>query len=419
MDATRPEGLNALHADASQIVIPQPVSPPQPINANVEEFCKQVQDNDAANQMLNQVLHRQQDIVRQPVQKKNNRKYTKNNRYSQEQRDLFQSLYSKHLKKWTLAKYALEVGVPLGIIASWRSKMIHHQSLQYRSNRNSYRNLISDEELLALSNMLDNGDASMTEKDMRDELEKEFPDSPKVSLETISRALHGKRMEDLVGRDYSLKMGSFRSSSANNDVNKERRIQVMAELYKYISQGRIWVSIDETHWEVNSRRKRAWSKVGQKAFTNFIPRRTEFSSITAIDERGYVASCLVVKGPVNADVFTDFFTKLVNQYKNESAVFFLDNASVHDKEELKRIGEDDKHAVVFNAPYSEELNPIEMFFNEWKAHVDEKIKKWPGIDAFLDVLKDSVLKIPPSHIRSLFEHVRNTVLPKVVRKEDL
>ena len=192
MDATRPEGLNALHADASNIVLPNARSPPPPVNVNVEEFCRQVQDQEAANQEMNRVLRNQQVVVRQPVPKKNKRKYSKNNRYTQEQRDLFLSLYSKHLKKWTYAKYALEVGVPPGIIASWRSKMIHNQSLQYCSNRNAYRNLLSNEELLALSNMLDNGDASMTEKDMRDELEKEFPDSPKVSLETINRALHGK-----------------------------------------------------------------------------------------------------------------------------------------------------------------------------------------------------------------------------------
>lgn len=117
-------------------------------------------------------------------------------------------------------------------------------------------------------------------------------------------------------------------------------------------------------------------------------------------------------------MFTDFFTKLVNQYRNESAVFFLNNASVHDKEALKKIGVDDKHAVLFNAPYSEELNPIVMLFNEWMAHTDERIKRLPGLDIFLDVLKDSVLKIPPDNIRSPFEHVRNSVIPKVVRREN-
>ena len=97
----------------------------------------------------------------------------------------------------------------------------------------------------------------------------------------------------------------------------------------------------------------------------------------------------------------------------------MDVASVNDREALRRIGEDDKHAVLFNAPYSEELNPIEMFFNEWKEHVDERIKQWPGIDQFLDVLKDTILHISPDKIQTLFAYVRNSVIPKVVRREDL
>ena len=419
LDATNPDGLTALEADARKIMPPNPIPPPQPINANIDEFCKQVRDKEKAKDVMNQTLQVQRITPRQPMPRKNKRKYSKNNKYTQEQRDLFSSLYEQHQKKWTLAKYALKVGVPVGIIGSWRSKMIHHQSLQYCSNRNAYRNLLSDDEIRELSNMLDNDDASMTEKEMRAELEKKFPDSPKVSLETIDRALHGNRIVELTGRDYSLKVGSFRSPSANTPENKERRIQVMAQLHQYISQGRIWVSVDETHWEISDRRKRAWSKVGQKAFTTFIPQRTKFSSITAIDERGKTPYCLIVKGSVTALVFENFFEKLVGKYNGESAVFFLDNAPVHNKERLGDIAARQNQIVLFNAPYSEELNPIEMFFNEWKGNVGDEVRYWPGVDKFLDTLKHAVVTIPSYHIRKLFEHVRNEVIPKVIQRENL
>lgn len=419
LDATNSEGLKAIQEEMNKIVLPKPTSPVQPINVNVDAFCTQVRDQEATAQTMNQVLRTQQPTTEQPVHRMYHRQFAKNNKYRQEQRDRFQELFATHGKKWTSAKYAEVLGIPVSAINNWRRMVNRHQSLKYCSNRNAYRNLLSDQELLALSNMLDNGDASMTVKDMKEELEKEFPDSPHASLATIDHALHGKRMVELVGRDYSLKIGSYRSPSANTPENKELRVKVMAELNQYINLGRIWVSIDETHWEINSRRKRAWSKVGKKAFTTFIPQRTQFSSLTAIDDRGYVAACLIVKGKVNADVFTKFFTKLVNQYRNEATVFFLDNASIHDKETLKGLGDDDKHTVLFNAPYSEELNPIEMFFNQWKAHTDTELKKWPGVDRFLQVLKEAVLAIPPDRIRSLFMHVRNEVIPKVVRRENL
>jgi len=143
------------------------------------------------------------------------------------------------------------------------------------------------------------------------------------------------------------------------------------------------------------------------------------TSIVAIDQNGTIGNVEIVKGSVNADAFTAFFRTLAEKYKNEEVVFFMDNASVHKKEELYNGRGYEKHVILFNAPYSEEMNPIEMFFAQWKEKVDDRVKRWEGLDRFLDVLKSTVNEISKASIRSLFNHVEDIVFPKVAAKEDL
>ena len=132
------------------------------------------------------------------------------------------------------------------------------KSLVYCSTRNAHRNLLNDDEVVAISNTIENGGQEFTQAKMSEELKKQFPDRPKVSTSTICRAMHGKRMTVLVGRDYTWKVGSRRGPGANCPENKDRRIAVTAQLNDCLRRGKIWVSIDETHWTLQSRRRKAW-----------------------------------------------------------------------------------------------------------------------------------------------------------------
>ena len=77
------------------------------------------------------------------------------------------------------------------------------------------------------------------------------------------------------------------------------------------------------------------------------------------------------------------------------------------------------HSVVFNAPYSPELNPIENVFGIWNRKAEESIRVWDGLDDFLQKIKASFLQIEPHEVLASMERCRSEVWAKVLRREDL
>ena len=148
--------------------------------------------------------------------------------------------------------------------------------------------------------------------------------------------------------------------------------------------------------------------------------KTQYTSITTIDNYGNAPRCLIVKGKVTRRVFKQFFRELVNQYSaDEPCVFFMDNCSVHGEDIIQEVLEGTNHHYLFNAPYSQELNPIEVFFSQWKYQVSERTREYPGMDEFIDTLQEAVMAISRQNNRRLFLHVENEVFAKVLGREDL
>ena len=150
-----------------------------------------------------------------------------------------------------------------------------------------------------------------------------------------------------------------------------------------------------------------------------MPAQTEFSAITAIDNLGNKPMCLIVKGTVDADLFMSFFKKPLNRYRSTQCVYFMDNASVHNKVDLVRICHEAKKTLLFNAPYTPDLNPIEMFFHDWKNRVRKNFQRLPPLDEFLDELKEQHLTIKNIAICTPLSHVINITFQKILEKKDL
>ena len=100
-------------------------------------------------------------------------------------------------------------------------------------------------------------------------------------------------------------------------------------------------------------------------------------------------------------------------------IFFMDNASVHNKDDIQYLCSEAKQSCLFNAPYTPDLNPVEMFFAEWKKKVFCEVPTLPSQDQFLRILKESFLSIEESTIRSSFISVQHKIFPKVIAKEDM
>ena len=97
-----------------------------------------------------------------------------------------------------------------------------------------------------------------------------------------------------------------------------------------------------------------------------MPARTDYSAIISIDRMGNKPLSLFVKGTVNAQVFLDNFRMLLSRYKGKRCIFFMDNALVHKRDDFKYLCHETNQIILFIVPYTPDLNPIEMFFAEWK-----------------------------------------------------
>ena len=80
------------------------------------------------------------------------------------------------------------------------------------------------------------------------------------------------------------------------------------------------------------------------------------------------------KQSVKTDDFVSYFTHLLASLpKGQRFCFYMDNARIHKKDVIKQLVEPTGNKVIFGAPYSPDMNPIENIFGIWKRKVDEEI----------------------------------------------
>lgn len=154
------------------------------------------------------------------------------------------------------------------------------------------------------------------------------------------------------------------------------------------------VSVDETYFEVGEVSHQARSKKGTRAFVTHKGRRAgKISMAVGMTVEGYVfrrelqeyvdeiedeEEARNVKG-FNSEIFAKFLRDLfrnitfVSPHANKY-VFYMDNAPFHHSAPVKQFAEEYKDRVVlmYNAPYSPQLNPIEYLFGWIKSFVKRK-----------------------------------------------
>ena len=75
------------------------------------------------------------------------------------------------------------------------------------------------------------------------------------------------------------------------------------------------------------------------------------------------------QGSTDSDVFEDFIEQLLphcGRWPEPESVLVMDNASFHRTERIEQMCADAGVKLVYLAPYSPDLNPIEEFFAELK-----------------------------------------------------
>lgn len=99
-------------------------------------------------------------------------------------------------------------------------------------------------------------------------------------------------------------------------------------------------------------------------------KRFSCSGLIAI-ERNRMFYSTLVRGKVTAELYDVFLNHLIKELKNkETIVFWIDNARIDEH------AKDQKHKVIYNAPYSPEMNPIENILGIWNEKITQVIFKF-------------------------------------------
>lgn len=181
-----------------------------------------------------------------------------------------------------------------------------------------------------------------------------------VSVSTIQRALN--RIE------VTRKKLTIEASQRNEEL----RVAWMDSMQQFTAEQ--FVCLDESGSDRDSGdRKYGYSKKGTKAkVARWLASRERTSLLPAYTTDGVIAS-ITFTGTCNADIFEDFVLETVlplcNPYPAPRSVIVMDNASIHhaERERIEEICAARGVWVRYLPPYSPDLNPIELFFNDLKA----------------------------------------------------
>lgn len=187
--------------------------------------------------------------------------------------------------------------------------------------------------------------------------------------------------------------------------------------------GYITVYLEEIHFEIDLIRK---NEKGKKIIQRFKNGGISVTAICSVSDVFGVGETEVFDSSVYTDVFMSWFKRTVRYYTREKTnrigqpiVFFLDSCDVHNKKEMIEIAEKTGNVVLFNAPCSCAMNPIENIFAKWKTRCEERIRNYYGFESFLNELNNNLRSISIMEIASEIAYVDMKIFPKVDRRENL
>ena len=203
---------------------------------------------------------------------------------------------------------------------------------------------------------------------------------------------------------------TVRGPNSNSPQNKELRIARRVELDQYIRGGFKVVFVDESHWSVGNVRTRKWGEKGKKNIRTQSLTRFNLSCICAISVAGE-KHCRLFNRTITGDIFKAYLRELMNLFtvQNDNVVFVMDNAPIH-KVEIEQLAEENNHAILFNAPYSPDCNPIENVFGFWKSRVDKLVNV--DIADMITNIARCFEEITPAEIRGTINHFLLDVTPR-------
>jgi transposase len=205
--------------------------------------------------------------------------------------------------------------------------------------------------------------------------------------------------------------------------DEEERREFLESIEHFLVNPNQLVFLDEAQKDRNaSRRRRSWARRGKGAFRDAYfngTRNKRYTLIAACDIDGFIINaCQIVPqqtsnddmdethGTVDRERFKLWVEeKLVPILGNFSrseprSIVIMDNASIHHGEEIKEIIEAAGAKLIYTAPYSPDLNPIELMFGEYK----KALKRFSKYHSWSESHYFSLQSVDPLKARKFFRH---------------
>ena len=190
--------------------------------------------------------------------------------------------------------------------------------------------------------------------------------------------------------------------------NHCKKITKLRHQLKQVKRSDI-IIIDETSVDTHINSLYGWSLKGVKIKSTKRAYRSRYTIICGISDT-QVIHYKIINGSSNSQTFKEFVREIVlNGYNNN--YLLMDNASIHHSKLVTDYINTTNNHIVFNAPYSPELNPIECMFSKFKStlysktnnHISPKLKH---------NIRQSLNKITSSNLTNYFDHSLNLLFKK-------
>jgi hypothetical protein len=196
-------------------------------------------------------------------------------------------------------------------------------------------------------------------------IKQKFPDLQSVSHETVRlycrRYLH-----------YSFKSVRLTDPNANSYINRKRRKVIVWLMTCCFGDFCEVIFIDECGIGSRALKKKGWSSAERGCERTGHSRGKNISLCAAITREG-VISIEFSSSAYNELTFTRFLKETITnlrasgRLREKPLVLFMDNAAFHKAPLCLEYCRMSGVSVLYNAPYSPQLNPIEYFFQDIKS----------------------------------------------------
>jgi len=288
--------------------------------------------------------------------------------------DVHSPLYDlKVLKPWTIRR--------------WYNHWLDYNELPCESSKNVFRkwkHVLGEAEDVELKRIVD-ANPTLYLDEISAELQRIVKKG--FSMSSISRRLRGRL-------GYTRKV-IYEKASQQQSVQREGFIANMRHL---LENPEMAIFIDESNKDRKAaKRKYGWSKKGQPVhFRAPFNRDIRYTFIGAADCYGFVVpACDFILhkckekeeiAPMNAERFVQYVREVLVpnlgnfDLKEPRSVVIMDNCSIHMDIRVGILIADAGAVLLYSAPYSPDLIPIEYMFHSWKAflkrHSTEFFNNW-------------------------------------------